>query len=193
VFADRLLIGILVSFALAYAFYFSPGVQDLGPVYYYEAIVPLCILSARGVLILREFVSRYSNRARNFLSHFLITSCIVACATFIPERMTHIARLTEQIRLPYSTVASENIHHSLVMIDSWFGKGHVPGYRNASPALDDDIIYCLWTDSTSNRALADYFPDRSLYLLKYDSTTNYRPVVLPIDRNKMQSMSFDRR
>jgi 4-amino-4-deoxy-L-arabinose transferase-like glycosyltransferase len=188
-FADRLLFGILGSFALAYLLYFSPGVQDLGPVYYYEAFVPLAILSARGVFFLRDVASRYYGQARVFISHFLVTSCIVAVASYVPERMSHITRLTEQIRMPYTTVASEGIHHAVVMIDSWSGKGHVPGYRNASPSLDDDVIYCLWTDSASNRAVANYFADRQLYLLKYDSTTNYHVIVSPLDRKDLPSMA----
>lgn len=188
-FGDRLLFGIMGSFVLGYAFYFSTGIQDLGPIYYYELLTPLAILSARGFLFLREVLAEHFERGKTFLSNFLIVSCIVAYVTYVPERVSHIARLTRQVRTPYEAVRAANIHHALVIIArSWHGKGHVPGYRNPSPALDDDIIYCRWSDST-NHAIVGHFSDRTPYVLKYDKAKDHIEV-LPLDRRTLQPLAL---
>jgi hypothetical protein len=187
-FADRFLFGILGGIVCVYFFYFSPGVQDLGPIYYYEALIPLSILSARGFLFLYKTIFDRFEGGRTFVLHFLVTSCLVALATYVPERIRHIARLTEEVRVPYETVRAANIHHALIMIRGWPSKGHVQGYRNPSPALDDDIIYCLY-DSLSNRALVDCFPDRAPYLLRHDRETDHVKLS-PLDRSTLQPKSL---
>jgi hypothetical protein len=186
-FADRLLLGILGSIAFAYCFYYSPGVQDLGPIYYYEAIIPLFILSARGIFFLYQTVFNRFDHGKVFLLHFLVTSCIVAFATYIPERISHIAQLTEQIRKPYEVVQSANIHHALIMISSWANKGQVFGHRNPSPVFNDDNVFCLYTDSVSNRTAVNYFSDRRPYFLQYDNKNNLYEV-LQLDRKTLQPL-----
>jgi hypothetical protein len=189
-FADRLLFGILASLICVYFFYFSPGVQDLGPIYYYEALIPLSILSARGFLFLYKTIFDRFEGGKTFLLHFLVTSCLVAFVTYVPERISHIARLTEQIRVPYETVRAANIHHALIMIRTWPSKGHVQGYRSPSPALDDDIIYCRF-DSLSNHALVDCFPDRAPYILHYNRQKD-SVKVLPLDRSTLPPLSLQK-
>jgi hypothetical protein len=190
-FADRLLFGILGGIIFAYCFYYSPGVQDLGPIYYYEAIIPLFILSARGIFFLHKMVFNRFDRGKVFILHFLVTSCIVAFVTYIPERISHIARLTEQIRAPYEVVRSANIHHALIMISSWSSKGQVFGYRNPSPVFDDDIVYCRYTDSISNCTVANYFSDRTPYILHYDKkNTLYK--IWQLDRKTLQPLSLQK-
>jgi hypothetical protein len=188
-YADRLLFGILGSIAFAYCFYYSPGVQDLGPVYYYEAIIPLLILSARGIFFLCKTLSDRFDKGKVFILHFLVTSCIVAFATYIPERISHFIRLTEEIRKPYELIQSANIHQALIMVKLWESQGGVMSYRNPSPKFTDDVMFCQYTDSISNRTVVDYFKDRTPYFLQYDSiNTIYK--VFPLDRKTLQPLSL---
>ena len=52
-FGDRLAFGIIAGI-WEYFLYFSPGVFNLGPVYFYEMLIPLLILSTRGIYILHD-------------------------------------------------------------------------------------------------------------------------------------------
>jgi 4-amino-4-deoxy-L-arabinose transferase-like glycosyltransferase len=188
-FGDRLSLGILGGLAGSYMFFFCPGVSDVGPVYYYEMFIPLILLSARGILFLRDTLSQHFEHGKRFVYTFLILSCIAAVGTFIPERMTHIARLTKEIREPYETVQSANIHRALVMLQPFNYKGWVFSYRNPSPTFSDDIVYCRYADSVSNRTLINYFHDRSLYLLRYNANqAQYE--MLPIERNTGRPLSL---
>jgi hypothetical protein len=176
---DRLLIGIIASHAVAYLFYYSAGVSDLGPVYYYEMIIPAVLLSARGIMILHRFASARVAYGRNLIPLFLTVSCAFALVTSFPERAAYAARLTERVRGPYELVASVRIHHAVVMIDSWPSRQFVFGYRNPSPDFKDDIIYCRVADPASNAALAGMFPDRRFYVMSYspeEERTNIREI-----------------
>jgi hypothetical protein len=177
--SDRLLLGIIICCALFYMGFYSPGISDLGPVYYYEMLIPLLLLSARGIIFIHEKFSAYITQGIKFIQAFLVISFIGACTTSISERIIHIARLTENIRKPYDVVQSSSIHNAIVMIQSFPPSGWVFGFRNPSPQFTDDIIYCKYTDSTSNHTIVDYFHTRSSFILKYDLTPSCF-VLLPV-------------
>jgi hypothetical protein len=184
-FGDRLLFGILAGIAGAYLFYFSPGVSDLGPLYYYEMLIPLLLLTSRGILFAHRVVVNRLENGGALIPSFLVLSCFFSFITFVPERASHIARLTRQIREPYKAVEAANVHHALVMIRSRPKIGWVLGYRNSSPGFDDDVLYCLYADRGSNLAVADHFADRKLYTLDYsDNLQRYE--VVPVTRQMLQ-------
>ena len=164
---DRLLLGILASIAAVYLFYYSPGISDLGPVYYYEMIIPAILLSVRGIVLVHRFASERLPYGKNLVPQLLAVSCVLALLTTFPERAAYRARLAERIRSPYTLVESLNIHHAVVMVDSWPNRRLVYGYREASPDFHDDVIYCRMADAASNLKLAGMFPDRKLYVMKY--------------------------
>jgi hypothetical protein len=189
-FADRLLLGIICSMVVVYSFYYSPGISNLGPLYYYELVIPLLLLSARGIFLLKEkFAARFEN-GNQYVFAFLLFSCIFALTTFVPERITQISRLTKEIREPYEAVRSAGIHNALVMIKQFEHKGWFLGNRNSSPALNDDILYCRYADSLSNRSLVNYFSERKPYVLCTD-TINERFEVIPIDKVTLQPLPPD--
>lgn len=165
---DYFLFGIILCFSLAYFFYYSPGVSDLGPVYYYELIIPLIILTSRGIISSIKLISRFCIEARSFVLIFLIFSITFAWVTYVPEKVIHIINLTKQIREPYEFIHSKNIHNAVVMINEIPKKGWVFGFCNSSPELDDDVIYCKLADRTSNLALIKYFNKRNFYILNYN-------------------------
>jgi Dolichyl-phosphate-mannose-protein mannosyltransferase len=188
---DNFLFSIFGSFILFYFFYYSPGVSDLGPVYYYEMIIPLLILSARGIFATIEFLSKYSAEGKTVVSLFLFLSFLGAWGTYIPEKITHIARLTNQIREPYEFVEASNIHHAIVIIRQLPNKGWVFSYRNPSPKFTDDVVFCGYTDSSSNRAVVNYFSNRTPYILQYDKNNTFYEI-LQLDRNTLQFLSIQK-
>lgn len=186
-FGDRLSWGILAGIAVAYLFYFSPGVSDLGPVYYYETIIPLLILTSRGAIILHRIIIERFKQGYAFVPAFLVLSCFFSFITFVPEQVSHIRRLTELIREPYEAVRSDNIHHAVVMMLPGPKKGWILGYKNPSPKLNDDVLYCLYTDRKSNLAVVNYFNDRKAYILWYN-VDSMRYEVSPVNQQILQTL-----
>ena len=166
-FGDRLAFGIIAGICGVYFLYFSPGVFDLGPVYFYEMLIPLLILSARGIYILHDTLKGRFANSENVVPIFLMLSIFAALGSYVPEKIIHISRLTKAVREPYELVQSSGIHRAVVMIERLPNKGWVFGYRSPSPNFTDDIVYCIFADPASNKAMMKYFQDRDFYLLHY--------------------------
>ena len=186
-FGDYLSIGILGGIAVAHLFYYSPGVSDLGPVYYYEAIIPLLLLTARGLVSLHRWFAAHVQEGSALVPNFLVLSAILALITFVPEQISHVHRLTDQIREPYEVVRSANVHHGLVLMKTRPNKGWVFSFRNPSPDFTDDVVYARYADTASNLAVAGYFRDRTPFILDRDSIKQ-KFVLVPVDRVTLQPL-----
>ena len=186
-FGDYLSIGILGAIAIAFLFYYSPGVSDLGPVYYYETVIPLLLLSGRAVVFLHRLFADHFKHGNALVPNFLVLSLILSLVTFVPEQISHIHRLTDQIREPYELVRSANVHHALVMMNFRPDKGWVFGHRSPSPDFTDDVVYTWYTDSASNHALVGCFRDRTAFILGRDSSDQQLKLV-PFDPAALQPL-----
>lgn len=165
---DYFLFGIILSFSLAYFFYYSPGVADLGPVYYYELLIPIMILTVRGIKTASELALKIGEKGKSFVYTFVLILIFSGWLTFVPEKVTHISRLTAKIREPYELIHSYEIHNAVIFIKRTPLKGWVFGYQNPSPKLNDDIIYCRLADRNSNLKLLKHFEGRSFFILNYN-------------------------
>jgi len=181
---DRLLISVIATFCFLYLFYHGTGVSDTGPVYCFELIGVLVILSSRAIYQLDHIIREKWPTARNFLSAFLLLSFVFAGLTYDLEKIVQVRMLTTAIREPYITIASSGIHNAVVFIQSLPNKGFVYGYRNNSPDFDDDILLCRLLDPDKNAAVMDRFPDRSYYVLRYNSALQ-ESQVLPMSRQEL--------
>jgi hypothetical protein len=186
-FGDLLSLGILGGIITAYLFYYSPGVSDLGPVYYYEAIIPLLLLTARGVVFLHRRIADHLDHGSAMVPNFVMLSGILALITYVPEQISHIHRLTDQIREPYEVVRSANVHHGLVLMKARPNKGWVFGLKNPSPDFSDDVVYVRYADTVSNLAVVGYFRERTPFILDLDSDRESFKLV-PIDRATLQPL-----
>ncbi len=166
---DRLCLGIVVAFCFTYLFYHSPGISDTGPVYYYELIIPLIILTARGMTLLHNFITRHAAFLHDSVKHFVVLSIMLAFMTFYPERIIHIMNLTDRVREPYEVVEQNDIHNAVVFIHSKPLAGWVFGFRCNSPGFDDDVIYCNLLSGEKNRKVVEHYPERRYYILYFDS------------------------
>lgn len=181
---DYILFGIIISFSTAYFFYYSPGVADLGPIYYYELIIPLLILTARGIKTSVELALKISETGKSFVYTFLLILIISSWVTFVPEKVTHISRLTAEIREPYEHVHSYGIHNAVILIKRLPLKGWVFGYPSPSPKLNDDIIYCRLADRKSNLELLKHFKGRNFFILNYNEKSQKSEIAW-IDRTQL--------
>jgi hypothetical protein len=166
----RWCVAVISSFFIAYIFYYSPGVPDTGPVYYFELLLPFSLLSSRSILLLygRLKETGPESRLRFFLPAFLIFSLILSFITFYPEKMLHIVSMTDKIKEPYDLVESRVKKPALVFIRSLPRIGWVFGYRNTDPWLKAPLIYCRDLGADKNVQVIGHFPDRNYYILAYN-------------------------
>jgi hypothetical protein len=167
--SDKLVFGILGSFCFFYLSYYGPGVSDTGPLYYYELLVPIIILSARGILWLHDWLRTSAPKWRTYAGNFLLISVLISVPTFWLERSLYLINLTNAVAEPYRAIRESQVHNALVFIQSWPNKGFVFGFRNNSPDFTDDVILCRLQKGEDNLKVMARFPTRRPYVLRYNA------------------------
>jgi hypothetical protein len=165
---DMLCFFIIVSHSMAYSLFCSVGVSDVGPIYCYEILIPIILLSGRGILWLGDFLVNFNKQYGNYVKCFVVVSILMSLATFVPERVVFLKGLTRTINEPYEMVRNRGIHNAVVFIESLPKGGWVFGYRNNSPGFDDDVIFCRFLDKSSNLRVVEHYKGRKFYILYYD-------------------------
>jgi len=167
---DKLCFSVIGSFCFAYLFYNSPGVSDSGPIYYYELIIPIILLSSRGILWLNEIIKQNFPKLKFFMTNFILISLVSSLITFNLERALHMINLTNAIREPYRAIEKANIHNAVVFIQSRPNQGFVYGFRNNSPDFNDDVLLCRLLKGETNLKIVDRFTNRNYYIIRYDKS-----------------------
>jgi hypothetical protein len=165
---DKICSIVVLSFATCYLAWWFPGVSDTGPVYYYDLLIPIVILSARGILFLHKKVGQWLPDKKQFVPVFLSLSILFSVLTFYPEKFVFFRKLTARIAAPYKKIESMSIHNAVVFIHGLPRVGNVGGYRMNSPDISDDIIYCHLLIGPINSRVINRFPDRNYYILSFN-------------------------
>jgi len=161
---------VIASFFLAYIFYYSPGVPETGPIYYFELLLPLCLLSARGLVNLHKIFQSNETAPwlKMFVPVFFSVSILLGIATFHQEKALHMIAMTDRLKEPYDLVEERAWKPALVFIRSLPRVGWVFGYRNTDPWLEAPILYCKSLGEEKNREVMLNFPGREYYILSYN-------------------------
>jgi hypothetical protein len=185
---DAFLFSIIVCFAVAYLFYYSPGVSDTGPIYYFELLLPLVLLSGRGIALLHKVLTESAgvhSRWRAFTPVFVIVSIIFSLIAFYPEKAIHIMNLTEKVREPYERLKEAGVKNAVVFVESLPRAGWVFAYRHNAPRFDGDMVFAQHLTFEKDLEVVRAFPNRNYYALRYDSEAG-RSVVMPVTKEMFE-------
>jgi hypothetical protein len=173
---DAILSGSILTLWSFYVFYGGHGVEELGPRYYYPLLIPVILLSVRGMLLTHEWLKERLGdgmiRAEVLVPAFVGFSMILGAVTFVPEKCIHFRQLSDAVKRPYDYVEQQGITNAIVHVMSRPPTGWVFGLRNPSPDLSDDVIYVR---PHTAKDLIDFWyhqPERRLYRMKYDPATD---------------------
>ena len=157
-----------------YFFYFWPGISDTGPVLYFELLLPLALLSARGIEKTPDLLERYMGRElairRTVL--FVGMTIFLALITFHFYNAKALAKIPNAHRDNYKHVAVPPREKAVVFTDYYFRETGqqcwVAGRVNRHEDLGDDVLYVLDYGRDKNQAFLDtYYPDRKGYVLHF--------------------------
>lgn len=117
----EILIGIPAGLAIAYAFYWIS--QDFyGPRYYYESIIPLCLLTANGIFWINEKIQTFFN-THNILQHSasILTFLLVLynLTIYLPDRMHSMRNfysINKNQQAPFQTEQAQALTPALVIV-----------------------------------------------------------------------------
>ena len=172
----------MIAAALSYRI-LSPkaGVSPTGPVYLYEIVPLVALLSAVGAARLARAVGRTRVAA------ILVAGMVVSATMFMPGRLSDLYTMGLAQRTPGLMLERSGIHQAVVFHDGvvpWWTRSSWAYYpRCNSPQLDDDVLYLhsdVQRDLEEARAFwRRRFPGRSAWVFQY---VDGRPRLLPLEQ-----------
>jgi len=152
------------------------GAWVLGPRYYYEGLYSLTLLSGAGIAWLASWPTKvgetwrvYQDRRR--LRPLLVTALVALLVAaniifYIPKRIVSMQGLfgTSRTQLvPFQTPSAEALQPALIIVNTDRWRAYAGLLELASPMLDSPFIFVWGRGSRTNEAIADAFPERSVY------------------------------
>ena len=168
-----MLVPFVLSFG-AYFFYFWPGISDTGPVLYFELLLPITLLTARGIEKTPALLSRLmpSDLAVSRTVLFLFMSVVLALCTFHAYNGKALAKIHKGVQEPYERMNLPAGEKAVVFTDYYFRvagqNSWVAGRKNTHPDLGDEVLYVLDYGREMNQAFLDkYYPDYKGYVFHF--------------------------
>ena len=166
---DLLLAALTVSLVVAHIAYWTAG-NVHGPRYYFEALAPLALLTARCARHIAVAITRLGARlgARTALARWSVAGVFVGlsviglCTTTV-DRFNDARHYYGVDPSGLHSLQREDLHDALVFVSAEEWTDFEPYAAANSPFLDTDVVYAVDTGE-SNQLLIDAMPDRSAYL-----------------------------
>ena len=154
--------GLAVSFAVGYAFFWSPysivrlwpGAHTMGPFYHLTLLIPLAILGAAGLGVVLD-------RSRA-LGAVTLGVLFVFTAGTVTAQIDRNRGVTRQYRATEHLVDDAHLGRSVLFMEDRGTSGFASSapFLENTPTLDQRTVYAL-DDGPGNFAVLDRFPDRS--------------------------------
>jgi hypothetical protein len=182
---DRIWLGAVAVIVFIYGFYHFSGGPDFGARYWYQALLPLLILSARGL----ETLSQWVSDERPIAAAILLS--VLALGIYLPWRAAdkywHYLFMRPDVR---EEAARHNFGRSLVLIRGQ----EFPDYVSAAiynpldlrPESSESAPIYAWDRDAATRAkLLALYRDRPVWVLEGPSLTGgaYRIVQKPVEES----------
>ena len=150
------------------AFYYSPGVSDTGPIYYFELLLPAAIVGAHAIV-------RALERWPRAVSAILLVHFAVGTTSFLWENVARLNRLVTTIHAPVEA-ALEKIEPPALLIheNHWRESmrfGWVWSYPLRTRSDRDPVVTLPRGSASSVPAMLKRYRGRTCWYHRYDPAT----------------------
>jgi hypothetical protein len=195
--SDWLMILLVMVVIIGHSAYWFSGGPDLGPRYWYQALIPLAVLTVRGA----DAVARWASTRHPIRLHrigvFAAAATLSALITVVPWRSTtkhyRYRDVGGQVRL----LASQNdFEHALVFVHAQDRAAYQSAFNLNPPTLaDSGTIYAFDAGQANRRAVVRAFGDRPVWVIGPASQADVRLEILagPLPPGTVPSDSAIRR
>ncbi len=174
--SDWLFLALIIAIVGGHSFYWFSGGPDIGARYWYQALLPLVVLTVRGVEAVRERLSAAGSAMAHRLWVLVALASAVAFINVVPwralDKYHHYRGMRADIR---KLSRDHGFGHSLVLIRS-ASSNPFPEYSSAAifnpPSLDrPGPIYARDLGPQRSAALREHFADRAIWIVAAPSLT----------------------
>ncbi|PYQ44310.1 MAG: hypothetical protein DMF77_07495 [Acidobacteria bacterium] len=164
------------------------GVGATGPLYLFEVVPVLCILSADGAVRARAWLAGAFPPLASSVSAVLVSGALVALTLFLPERLRDLGLMGQAQRVAPDLIATRGLSHALVFHDGvvppWTYRSWAYFPRCNSPSLDDDVLYVRFQRTPGLQENLEFWrrrhPDRSAWY--FDWPAGGGPSLVDLER-----------
>jgi hypothetical protein len=186
---DYLMIAVIVVIYLLHFFYYFSGGPDFGARYWFLMVVPLVVLTVRGVQKLASRFDEQFEAGGTRVYATVLALCLISVITFIPWRAIDKYHNFRGMRPDIRYLADVyGFDRSLVLIE---GNKH-PDFDSAMIYNPLDFrenvpIYAWDRDLSTRKKLLTAYSDRSVWFVKAPSITNrgYEVVAGPLPAKEL--------
>jgi len=177
---DYIFLSVVIVLVVEYFFHWYPGVPETGPLYFYNAVNALSILTTRSISSLHEISKGMGRMIQSILPVVIIVSFFYSFFIFYPEKMDYIYQTTLLRQDPYVLLKEKGIKNAIIFLQNSPYDFISQNYVINSPELNDDIL--LVNDmSKKNILLMEYYPKRNFYRYKFNYQTG-KGTITPVYR-----------
>jgi len=168
---DLLPIGLMGASTLGYSIYWFSGGPDLGPRYWYQALVPLVALTTRAATILTGRLGNEGRGGGPRVAAFVVLASLVGFLTVMPWRFGkyHEYRGVSGAVRRLATV--NHFGHALVFIRSADREDYQSAFSLNPATLSGSGTIYLWDRNPGARAaIVSAFPGRTIWVVERGTT-----------------------
>lgn len=171
---DGLMLGIIVSVIVGHSFYWAPGGPDFGARYWYLMLIPLAVLTVKGMEVVTErLAAKHADRAvvAGRTAAWVALATVSAFITVMPWRSTVKYHRYRDIGAEFQTVAEQRgIHHALVFVRSARRSDYQAAFNfNTVPFDSGDNVFVRDVGTEHAEPVIRVFPDRTVWVVGRDS------------------------
>jgi hypothetical protein len=165
------------------------GVAPTGPIYLFEIVPALCLLSADGLgQLVARARGRFGDTAAGWAGALVLSATLVSAAMFLPVVLGNARRMADaQMVLP-RMLREAGQRRALVFqqfaVPPWLGLSWAYFPRANSPRLDDDVLYVRPLGGSQDRVERNLefwrrrYPDRPAWFFAYQGRV---PQLVPLE------------
>ena len=188
---DYILLMSAFSIIFIYSFYWYRGANLIGPLYWYEVLLPLLLLISRGVqesiLIIKNIFKTRPIMHDIYILFLLILFLFSYQGLFRPglncKPNVSELDLCNNLDLLYKIgkyrntlpnfIEEKNIHNAVVFIEN-FAVNKPTYFAYTSPNPNEDVLYFLYLGPQRSEKFMKNFPTRDCYIYGYDTQSKIR-------------------
>jgi hypothetical protein len=180
---DRILLAVTAATVAGHSLYWFPGGPDFGPRYWYQAIVPLVVLSVRGAQHVagRLATPESTDGAPSRIAAFVILASLTAFSTVMPWRaLTKYHRYRDIDREVARLAEREAFGRGLVFVRSEEPEDYQAAFNFNQPTDDAATVYAWDRGAAGRAAVVAALPDRRIWVLGRGPDQRLRVIAGPL-------------
>jgi hypothetical protein len=179
---DTIFAAIVVATVFGHSFYWFSGGPDIGARYWYQMLVPLLVLTLRGVQTVQRWLfSSVTTKSSPWrLSAFVAVASLVAFVNVMPwrslDKYHHYRGMSADVK---RLADSNGFGHSLVFVRAEDQEDYASAFVLNPPTLTEaGTVYALDRGPDQRQTLRRHFPDRQTWIVGRDASSGSRMQVL---------------